>query len=240
MKPASVNRRLNALRAYFNWLHNTGLISGSPLDGIKNLRQMPRAPRWLSRAEQGTLLQTAAKTIQSAQITGLPASINRAKRNSAILTLLLNTGLRVSELCALRLTDININDLSSWVIVRSGKGGKYREIPLNRDACKAIREWLMVRPGEANEVLFTNRSGTVLHPRSIQRIIKRLAEAAQLDATAVTPHSLRHSFGKNLVDAGISLDRVALLLGHKNLETTAIYTMPSRADLATAVELIVW
>lgn len=88
--------------------------------------------------------------------------------------------------------------------------------------------------------LFLGRRQEPLQPRGVQRAIERLALAAHLDTEIVTPHTLRHTFGKNLVDAGVSLDRVAMLLGHESLDTTAVYTTPSKADLTAAVEQVAW
>ena len=99
---------------------------------------------------------------------------------------------------------------------------------------------MSVRPDNADDALFAGRRGVPLKSRGVQRMVERLAIAARLDPEQVTPHTLRHTFGKNLVDAGVSLDRVAMLMGHSNLNTTAIYTTPSQTDLAAAVERIAW
>lgn len=239
LKPASVNRKLSALRAYFNWARQAKLVSTSPVAGVKDVKQVARAPRWLNRKQVYALLNAATAAIQVAEARGLSASAATAKRNAAILSLLLNAGLRVSELCALRLDDVTINDRSGLVVVRSGKGGKYREVPLNKDVRQKLRDWLAVRQSDG-EYLFFGRRGDVLKPRGVQRVISDLAAAARLDIGTVTPHALRHTFGKNLVDAGTPLDRVAMLMGHSNLNTTAIYTRPSGADLAAAVDRIAW
>ncbi len=239
LKPAGVNRKLATLRAYFNWARQANLISTSPINGIKGVKQVARAPRWLNRKQVYALLNAATAAIQVAEARGLTTSAATAKRNAAILSLLLNAGLRVSELCALRLEDITLNERSGLVVVRSGKGGKYREVPLNKDARQKLRDWLAVRQSDSENLFFGRRSD-VLKPRGVQRVISELAAAARLDTDVVTPHALRHTFGKNLVDAGEPLDRVALLMGHSNLNTTAIYTRPSGADLAAAVDRIAW
>ena len=239
LKPAGVNRKLAALRAYFNWARQAKLISTSPVAGIKGVKQVARAPRWLDRRQVYALLNAATAAIQVAEARGLSAGAATAKRNAAILSLLLNAGLRVSELCALHLDDVTLNDRSGLVVVRSGKGGKYREVPLNKDARQKLRDWLAVRQSDS-ENLFFGRRNDVLQPRGVQRVVSELATAARLDVDMVTPHALRHTFGKNLVDAGVPLDRVAMLMGHSNLNTTAIYTRPSGADLAAAVDRIAW
>ena len=162
------------------------------------------------------------------------------KCNADIMAVLLH-GLRVSEICGLELADVILMPRRGLVIVRSGKGGVYREVPLNKDARQALQTWLEARPENGSSLLFTSRSDGPVQPRDIQRMLDKLAHSASgLEPEEVTPHKLRHSFGKSLVDAGVSLDRVAMLMGHQDLATTAIYTTPSRADLTAAVEKIAW
>ena len=240
LKPSSVNRHLAALRSYFNWAYDTGRIVSNPTIGIKSIRSSRRAPKWLNRSECFALLRTAAESIQLSEVKELTSSTQQAVRDQAIVALLLHAGLRVSELCALQLPDVKIRSRSGWVIIRFGKGRKYREVPLNKDCRKAVDLWLSVRPLDEQDYLFTGRRNSWLKPRGVQRLVKKLAEKARLGDKQVTPHTLRHTFGKNLVDTGVSLDRVAMLLGHESLDTTAIYTTPSRADLAAAVEQIAW
>lgn len=240
MKPASVNRRLAALRTYFRWACEVGLVATNPASSIKMIEQAePRDSRWLERVQTYALVRAAKEAIQLAEAKGLKPSADLAKRNAAVLTLLLH-GLRVSEVCALQLGDVTVNERSGQVVVYSGKGRKYRTVPLNLDARKALKTWLEVRPDGAGPHLFVGRREAALQPRAVQRMLDRLARTANLDPVRVTPHACRHTFGKNLVDAGVSLDRVAVLMGHKDLSTTAIYTTPSRADLAAAVEQIAW
>lgn len=239
MKPSSVNRRLAALRAYFSWAYDTGRVASKPTDSIKLVEQTRRAPRWLSREQTYALLREAKEAIQLAEAKRLTPSANLARRDRAIVSLLLH-GLRVSEVCALTLNDVVISDRKGQVTVRSGKGNVYREVPLNKDAREPLSDWLEIWTEEAGDLLFTSRRSEPLQPRTVQRALDKLAQRAGLDPSDVTPHSLRHTFGKNLVDAGVSLDRVAMLLGHKDLSTTAIYTTPSQADLAVAVEKIAW
>jgi integrase/recombinase XerD len=148
--------------------------------------------------------------------------------------LLLHTGLRVSEASSLQLSDIDISERKGQLTVRNGKGGKHRVIPLNADVGKALGTYLELRPDAAHDYLLVGKQKGRLKPWGIQYLASKYAYQARLDG--VTPHTLRHTFAKNLVDAGVSLDKVATLLGHKNLNTTRMYTKPSTADLAEAVE----
>lgn len=133
----------------------------------------------------------------------------------------------------MRKEDLTIGERSGLVRVREGKGDKYREVPLNITVRRVM------------EIYLTSISGLWLFPGHKNHITTRTAERivgkyARLSGVEVTPHMLRHTFGKMLVDAGESLDRVAMLMGHSNLNTTARYTQPSLYDMEKAVEKLAW
>ena len=109
-----------------------------------------------------------------------------------------------------------------------------RTAPLNAEARKTLSAWLVARPADGPPTLFSGQRGDPLSPRAVQRIIAKYARLANLES--VSPHTLRHSFGKNLVNAGVTLEKVAMLMGHESLDTTRIYIVPSANDLANAVE----
>jgi len=156
-----------------------------------------------------------------------------ARRDEALLNLLLYTGLRVSEAAALNTDDVTINDRSGKVTVRSGKGREHRELPLHKEARKALKAYLEVRPQDQGEGLFLGQRGS-LGPRGIQMRLAALGEAAGVE---VTPHVLRHTFATRLLrEVGTDLVTVSALLGHESVATTAIYTQPSEEDLTEAVE----
>lgn len=217
-KPATVNRAITALSVFFGWL---GVPN--PAEGIKLLPEVKSAPRALSRKELLSLI----RAVQSS------GSI----RDVAVVTLLLHTGVRVSELCALTLEDVVMRERSGRIVVRSGKGNKRREVPLNSTARSAVTEWLKIR-GDAPGALFTGRKGSSLTPRAVEYLLKKYSSKAGLEN--VTPHVFRHTFCKSLVDAGEPLDRVATLAGHENLNTTAKYTKATGRDLQKAVEKLAW
>ena len=120
--------------------------------------------------------------------------------------------------------------------VRGGKGNKFRQVPLNVDARKAIQAYLEKRPEVGGDYFSVGQRGGPLRPSGIYYLVRRYAYHARLEE--VTPHTLRHTFGKNLVDAGVSLDRVAQLLGHESVDTTRIYTTPSEQDPQREVEKV--
>src|ERR671934_77424 len=216
---ATVNRRLAALRKFFLWAQATGRITELPTATVKGVPAAPRSPKSLAKREVDRLLREAEKAGN--------------KRNLAILLLLRHTGLRVGELCNLRLGDIRISERKGSVLVRSGKGDKDRIVPLNHDVREALEAYLKVRPESADDHLFLGQRGEPLQTDGVQLIVRKLARRAGLEK--VTPHVLRHSFAKHVLDAGEDLATVSRLLGHERLETTAIYTEPTAADLEEAV-----
>jgi site-specific recombinase XerD len=216
---ATVNRRLAALRKFFLWAQATGRIAELPTATVKGVPAAPRAPKSLPKRDVDRLIREAQKAGN--------------KRNLAIVQLLRHTGLRVGELCSLRLSDIRTSERKGSVLVRSGKGDKDRTIPLNHDVREAVDAYLAVRPAAADDHLFLGQRGEPLQTDGVQLIVRKLARRAGLEK--VTPHVLRHSFAKHVLDAGEDLATVSRLLGHERLETTAIYTEPTAADLEEAV-----
>ena len=216
---ATVNRRLAALRKFFLWAQATGRIAELPKATVKGVPAAPRAPKSLPKRDVDRLIREAQKAGN--------------KRNLAIVQLLRHTGLRVGELCSLRLSDIRTSERKGSVLVRSGKGDKDRTVPLNHDVREALEAYLKVRPAAADDHLFIGQRGEPLQTDGVQLIVRKLARRAGLQG--VTPHVLRHSFAKHVLDAGEDLATVSRLLGHERLETTAIYTEPTAADLEEAV-----
>jgi site-specific recombinase XerD len=238
---STVNRKLAALRAWLAWAEERGKIEANPAQNIKGVELGRRKARWLSRRETYALLRELQKADQLAAVRaggdpGHPALV-QAKRDAAVVALLLHAGLRVGEVAALEVGDVKVSDRKGQVIVRYGKGGKERTVPLNSDARAALEAWLDMRQA-GGESLFFGKGGEPLSERGIQYLVKKYAERAGLERCS--PHILRHTFGKNLANAQVGLERIAELLGHSNLETTRIYVRPSTGDLAEAVELVAW
>jgi len=222
-KPATVNLVLVALSRFFAWAADVGACSLNPAVGVKRVPEQVPGPRWLDRKALGALMRAVMR-----YGTG---------RDRVLIMLLFHTGLRVSTACGLRVDDVEIRERSGRVRVSHGKGGKYREVPLNVTIRKVLKEYLESHhPGA--EWLFLNRYGERLNERSAERAVRKYARLAGLDR--VTVHTLRHTFCKMLVDAGESLDRVAALAGHSSLNTTARYTKPSFTDLEKAVARLAW
>ncbi len=220
-KPATVNRRLIALRRFFRWAVRAGYATSSPFEILENVHvkeQKNVAPRWLSHKDQLALLR--------------PVRRSTNPRDLALIQVMLGTGLRISEVAALKVSDVEIGERSGWVRVRQGKGMKARSVPLSLQVRKDLEAYLEARKKEDEVRLFLGQRGP-LSEWGIHAVVKKYAYQAHLED--VTAHTLRHSFGKNLVEAETPLDQVATLLGHESLNTTRIYTQPSERDLERAV-----
>lgn len=164
-------------------------------------------------------------------------------RDRAIGRLLFYSGLRVSELVALDVEDLPLSARKGKVLVRAGKGEDSREIPLlDPTARHTLVTWKKDRtswPGADTPALFLNRRGGRLTARAIDQLIDELAHDADLVDEAGRPfasaHTLRHTFGTNLLRSGVDVVVVAELMGHRRLDTTRLYTLPNHTDLETAV-----
>jgi site-specific recombinase XerD len=211
-KPSSVNLALAAVDHFNRFL---GL-------GPANVKREPlaqAAPRALSEEQQRALLRAAEAS---------------RPRDRAIVTLLLYTALRLHELVDLDVGDVSISARKGLVVVRSGKGDAYREVPLNRPCRGALEDWLKRRATMDDDLaLFVGRHGRRLTPRSVDRAVRGVAARAGLELSA---HVLRHTCVTNLVRGGSDLVLVAELAGHRRLETTRRYSLPSAADRQAAMD----
>jgi integrase/recombinase XerD len=228
LRPATVNRRLEALRRFCRWAHQSKRVKVNvaldlrPVRTVRNTR-----PVGLSEPEVHTLLRLAGESGH-----GL------ATRNYALVQLMVQAGLRVSEVAALRIADITARERSGLVRIREGKGLKAREVPLNATARRALRLYLDTRSGAgAAEPLFLSERGEAIPTRTIQAVMAHLARRARIDRVRVSAHTLRHTFALNyLRQSPGKLVELASLLGHESLDTTAVYTRPSTEELAQDLE----
>lgn len=224
-KATTINRALATLATFFSWAGEQGYAHTNPARDVRKIKEVKPAPRALQRKDLLRLLRAVRAGGKT--------------RDCAMVILLVHTGLRVAELCNLRAEDVTIAERSGELRVRYGKGGKERAVPLNATARRALNAWLQER-GVGPGPLFTKEKGNPaegISTRQIEYLIRKYALQAGLE---LTPHTLRHTFCKNLIDAGESLDRVAALAGHASLNTTARYTQPTKADLQRSVERIDW
>lgn len=160
-------------------------------------------------------------------------------RDKAVGLLGFYAGLRVAELAALDVADVVVSARKGKVIVWHGKGDAYREVPLHATARAAVDAWVKDRrgwPGTDGAALFLNRRGGRLSDRSLGQIVGRLGSEAGIDG--LSSHVLRHSFGTNLVRQGTDVVLVAELMGHRRLDTTRRYALPSAADRQRAIDTL--
>jgi integrase/recombinase XerC len=216
----SIARKAAAIRRYFRWAIGEGAVTADPTIGLHVVAGSGRLPRVLDGRDLERLLDAPAPD-------GEPRW--RKRRDDAVLEILYGTGVRVSELCDLRLSQVR---LAERALVVWGKGAKERRVPLGEPAAEAVSAWLSVRhevvPSEAGDVVFANERGKPLTPRDVRRIIDRRSP------TPTHPHALRHTFATHLLDGGADLRAVQELLGHSDVATTQRYTHVSRERLRSA------
>jgi integrase/recombinase XerC len=231
---ATINRKLSSVRAFCRFLIRRGVIEGNPADAIRG----PKKPKSLPRAlDVDDAFRLVEAPVRSGKVVNRKLSAAEETRHgllrlrdAAMMEFIYGTGLRVSEVCALDLADIDRGRYSNStiVLVRKGKGGKSREVPLLGQALGSLDTYLPARRAlnVDGDALFVNAAGKRLTPRSVQRMVKRWTIAGGVYANA-TPHALRHSYATHLLDDGADLRSIQELLGHASLSSTQIYTKVS-------------
>ena len=208
LSPRSLARMLSGWRVFCDWQIELGRCQANPCLGLHAPKQGKRLPRTLPVDNISALLDA------------LPEDGNLALRDKAMFELLYASGLRLAELSALDLPDIDLEQ--ELVTVRHGKGDKMRIVPLGRLAADALRAWLAVRPARSDAV-FTTAAGSRLGARQVEKRLAQCGEHLGADRH-LHPHMLRHSFASHLLQSSGDLRAVQELLGHANLSTTQIYT----------------
>lgn len=222
LAPATIRRHVSSVHTYFGFLVGEGHLRDDPSDRLETPRRGRTLPEVLSVAEAEALL--AAPRVDH----------KLAWRDRALIELGYGAGLRVSELCALGLGDLQLGE---GVVRVLGKGNKERLVPIGRKLIGALSVYLnTTRPGldrgKSRDRVLLNARGAPLTRAGAWGIIKRLATRAGI-ARRVTPHTLRHSFATHLLEGGADLRAVQEMLGHADLTTTQIYTHVDRDYLRT-------
>jgi site-specific recombinase XerD len=217
-KPATVNIALAAIDHFYRFLQM------SPAR-VQREDLPEQAPRALTEVEQKRFLRAVERS--------------PSVRDQAVALLLFYTGLRVSECAALDQSDVLLSARKGTVIVRQGKRDSYREVPLNTEVRKALDRWLVKRqelfPNSDEPAFFLTRQGNRLSKRSIDLLVRKLGQEADI---ALSAHILRHTCLTNLVRNGTDLILVAEIAGHRRLETTRRYSLPTEQDRIEAMERI--
>ena len=221
----SIARKASAIRALLKWAVIHDLIAANPAEGVAAPKLDRPLPKILRADEAVHLVELP------------PDDDPKGVRDRAILELLYGSGMRVSELCGL---DLGHVDIRAGRLRVTGKGRKERQLPMTPDARAAVQRYVTEARGRlvsdgapAENALFLNSRGNRIGPRSVRSIVTRYSREM---ATAIGPHSLRHSFATHLLDGGADLRTVQELLGHENLATTQIYTHVSMERLKTVYE----
>lgn len=231
--PNTINRRISSLASFGDWGVQDGVFKRNPAQYVKPVKVTELAPRWLNEEQKKKLLAVVEHDLREAR-ERYPRLWVLRKRDAVIVHTLLLTGLRVDELCSLSLSDLTLGERKGTLLVRRGKGGKQRQVRLNAEARRHLAEWLEVRPQVESGGLFVGQTGEGIRPRLVQRLVERYAKLAKLKD--VTPHSLRHTYARSLLDSGAQLQEVALLMGHSSLDSTARYVQPGENELQAVVD----
>ncbi|MEP6649744.1 MAG: tyrosine recombinase XerC [Lapillicoccus sp.] len=225
---ATIARRAAAARTFYRWATRTGRVASDPSLRLVAPRRGGRLPAVLRQADAVQLLDVAAMAADDDD----PIHI----RNRAVLELLYASGIRVGELVAIDVDDL---DLSANVVRVTGKGAKERVVPFGIPARRALDEWLANRrrvvTSDSGPALFLGRRGRRVDPRQVREVVHRLL-AHLPGAPDLGPHGLRHSAATHLLDGGADLRVVQELLGHASLATTQLYTHVSLDRLRRSYE----
>ncbi|MFH1634366.1 MAG: tyrosine-type recombinase/integrase [Chloroflexota bacterium] len=221
--PSTINQRLVALSRFFDWGVEQEIARTNPTASVHTLDLPRRKPKALSQKDQRCFLRAVHQ--------------RENLRDIAIVEMLVGTGLRVAELLALQVGDVEINGRSGWVKVRKGKRSNQRNVPLKAEVRSALMAYLAGHPhaGDPNAHLWIGQQGPLKDRSAVLRMLNKYAFAAKIDNFG--PHVLRHTFSDNYLRGNPDdLRGLAALLGHTNLNTVMIYTEPSFDDLAERVE----
>lgn len=198
---SSRSRKISAIKSFFNYLEDNEIISNNPAKKIKKPKLPKKQPKYLTVEEAYRLLDVIFDN-----------------RDKAIVLLFLNTGLRLSELI-----NIDITDIKDDILIVEGKGNKERYIPLTTACINSINKYLEERPSTEEKALFLSNRGKRINERTIQKMIKKYIRRAGLDEN-YSVHTLRHSWATIMLEQGASIRDIQEMLGHSNITTTQIYT----------------
>jgi integrase/recombinase XerC len=207
LSPSSLQRRLSAVRSLFKYLVGNGDMKASPAQGLRAPKSARKLPQVLDPDETAQLVEVDTDT-------------PLGRRDRAMLELFYSSGLRLSELCALRWRELDLDD---GLVHVTGKGNKQRVVPVGSHARAALQAWRADTPSAPAPPVFPGRGNSPISPRAVQL---RLRAAAQKQGVwkRVHPHLLRHSFASHVLESSGDLRGVQELLGHADIATTQIYT----------------
>lgn len=222
---SSISRKLSSIRGLYNYLVREDMVKDNYFNRINNPKKDKYLPKFLKDEEDNKIFEVCK----------YDTPINQ--RNSVIIELLYATGIRVSELVNIKISDIDINERTIKVV---GKGSKERMVIFNNHTKKAIEIYLNDGYHEFNKLssgyLILNKDGNKLSERYIRNIINKLVTKAGLDIK-ISPHTFRHTFATDMLEDGSDLMTVKELLGHESLNTTSIYTHVTNEQIRKVYEM---
>lgn len=224
----SVRLLISVLKSFFNFLADEELIDANPTRKIKLPKRVAPVPRSIEKFEIEKILNA---------IINSPSRCRRNQiRDRLIISMLYYTGIRKSELLALNWNDIDLG--KSMLTVRSGKGRKFRQIPIHPKVGTLLDLYLQQRLPLTDYALFVGERGKRLNKNSFTNILKMYLALCGLDNKSYSPHCFRHSFASHLVEGGVDVFTVQKLMGHSSLDSTKIYISCSPQKMANAVECL--
>jgi integrase/recombinase XerD len=217
----SIHAYMHSVKRYFEYLDQSGIIFLNPMEGVVLKRSPKQLPRYVSKTEMIRLIETPD--------TRTPQGI----RDRAMLEVMYATGIRLSELYGMEINDVYFEE--EMIHVRNGKYQKERVIPVTAVACRWIRTYLTnVRPSFCRKAeeqsLWLGERGRRMHKLLIQRMVREYGRQAGILQT-VTPHMIRHSFAKHMLDENVNICFIQQLLGHEHVTVTQRYTHVSKVDM---------
>lgn len=216
----TINRKLASINSFIKYMHQEGIINEAISVGIikdKDKKQF--------------------KGIEDRELWKLRNEIHRSgnQMHICIIEILLQTGIRVSELVNIKLNDMKISERKGSLQV-IGKGNAKRTLPLNKDARKAIEKYLEVRQDDGSELLFIGQRGAIKR-NAVNLILNKYGDRVQIK---VTPHMARHTLGYHLVKKQVEITTIQQILGHESIVTTNLYTRTPEKDMVEALEGLEW
>ena len=232
-KPKTVKRKIASIKALFHYFQYRDIIDSNPFDKLQiKFREPVILPKNIPLHTMETLLFTVYDHRKKANT---EYQKTNALRDTAIIELLFATGIRISELCSLKVNDVNLYD---GTILIHGKGYKQRKVQIgNNDVAHILREYDITFSSMRNENVhfFVNQNGTTVSDQAVRRMINKYTSLASIELH-ITPHMFRHTFATSLLEAGVDIRYIQEMLGHSSINVTEIYThvaMSKQKDILT-------
>ena len=220
MRSSSVNRKISSIKSFYIFLVKRNFLKNSPLNDLVTPKQEKYLPESMSEAEVDKLLNS-------------PDVANKIEnRDKAMIEMLYATGMRISELVNLKITDV---DMKRCVVKVFGKGSKERLVPFGETALDSLKSYLNNRERSSSKEIFLSNRGKKMTRVAFWQRVKVYLIRENLK-NSISPHTLRHAFATHLINRGADLRSVQLLLGHSDLSTTQIYTHIAKQRLSDVLK----